>query len=319
MALQPPDCLRDLYARVWQEYNARRKDATCAPHIVLGSAPVLYFGDHTAYSAEKGPAQPRVVTVGLNPSGAEFPRHDSGSADGFYSRRFPTMAPVYAALKQGSQSPEYGQALNKYFYQQPLEWFDCYEHILRGIGASFHIGTGRAATHAIAALHTDICTPLATVPTWAKKGKDGTTLPSQVKKILEPTGGELWRDLIQCLAPDIILISVAASHLEKIKIMFQPAIGDKGTICTTNWKCLYNLTISVNGAPFKTPYVVSYRWISIPDSTTSSIKATNSLVVFGPANVRPFLTVPSNKKPDLGKEILRVWLTGPCDAAPAMS
>ena len=52
------------------------------------------------------------------------------------------------------------------------------------------------------ALHTDICSPVATNPTWSK-------LPKADQETLEMYGLPLWHDLLDQLRPHIVVISVA--------------------------------------------------------------------------------------------------------------
>ena len=92
----------------------------------------------------------RVLSVGLNPSLYEFP------ADSPF-RRFPLAEGV--TLRE----PEpYLDALSAYFRTDPYcSWFSAFELMLNGLGASFY--EGKPST----ALHTDICSPVATDPTWS--------------------------------------------------------------------------------------------------------------------------------------------------------
>ena len=108
--------------------------------------PILYFGDLCEFLV----SPLRILTVGLNPSDAEFP-----VANPF--ERFP-LASVSPALIP--------KALNEYFSIAPYkQWFNSLEPILTGFDASYY---GNKTNTAI---HTDLLSPIATNPTWSKLSK----------------------------------------------------------------------------------------------------------------------------------------------------
>ncbi len=155
---------------------------------VTPSIPILYFGDYPAYA--RSPL--RIITVGLNPSNAEFPADDPFS-------RFPD------ARIPSSGSERALSALNSYFKINPYwRWFSGLEPLLEGFDASFK--TGRRNT----TLHTDLLSPVATDPTWSG-------LSEEDSKSLSSAGVPLWHALVTHLRPHIVLISVAEKHLERIK------------------------------------------------------------------------------------------------------
>ena len=85
--------------------------------------PILFFGDLDAYVD----SQPRVLTVGLNPSRNEFPEGDP-------FQRFPLANDAAAADPQRSLD-----ALCAYFRTRPYtQWFNSFEPLLNGMGASYH-------------------------------------------------------------------------------------------------------------------------------------------------------------------------------------
>ena len=157
---------------------------------VTPAVPILFFGDLDAYQA----STLRVLTVGLNPSLHEFP------ADQPF-RRFP--------LIEGNRNPElsrYLAAMSAYFRTDPYrEWFNAFEPLLNGLGAGYY--EGGAST----ALHTDICSPVATSPTWSGLDKAD-------QEFLETDGGPLWRMLLETLQPQIVALSVAKAHLKRHRV-----------------------------------------------------------------------------------------------------
>ena len=59
------------------------------------------------------------------------------------------------------------------------------------------------------ALHTDICSPIATNPTW-------TRLSEADQGRLLADGRPLWHKLLVALQPNVVVLSVAKHHLDHI-------------------------------------------------------------------------------------------------------
>lgn len=171
--------MHELANRAWKLYDHAVANANGV--VVRPSMPILYFGDREAY--RRSPL--KIVTVGLNPSPNEFPIGDPWL-------RFPGGADV----------GRYLGSLNAYFRTKAYdEWFASFEPILSGMGASYYAG------EECVALHTDICSPVATNPTWSKLGG---------ARALVGDGFDLWRDLVEMLAPDVVLVSVAREYLLRL-------------------------------------------------------------------------------------------------------
>jgi len=175
------------------EMRSHFKDHQHKKAVVQKSIPILFFGDLDAYRNSKK----RILTVALNPSDKEFSE-----------ARF-DVSP--STLSDDSQ---YIKTLSEYFESNPYRfWFNHFEKLLQTIGASYYSRTSRPIFAAIKpdaetdfnrALHTDICSPIATSVTWSKlKSKEDILL----KQELQRAGTKIWRDLIEYLNPDIILIS----------------------------------------------------------------------------------------------------------------
>lgn len=157
---------------------------------IIPLLPIHWFGDRPAY--ETSPM--RVVTVGLNPSDREFRANDAKEIS--TSFRFPD----YDGTEKGLML-----ALNNYFKRNPYNaWFKgSFGAVLQGFEASFYEGAKNTA------IHTDICSPWATIPTWSK-------LPKVARQELENEGHGLWKQLILELQPDVILFSSSADHEQKV-------------------------------------------------------------------------------------------------------
>jgi hypothetical protein len=243
--------MRELSSASWDVYREAVELGIAA--LVRPSIPILFFGDDERYVS----SPLKVITVGLNPSRLEFPRGDP-------FLRFPAarhIDPRQPALDA------HLAALRAYFRVRPYNaWFrPAFEPILNGLAASYYDG---AATNT--ALHTDICSPLATDPTWSRLGEVGAALTT--------VGVELWHRLTERLAPDVILISVAREHLDKILF---PRLGV--------WEKVHTIAR-------KNPFTVqALRLEVVPQKPT--------LLVFGRAANLPFGTVSADDKRTIGAAI----------------
>lgn len=187
------DGISDLALEAWR--LQREAQAADPPvRVTPNSAPILYFGDLDAYRASKL----RVITVGVNPSGEEFPAHAPWS-------RFP-VAEMAVTDDVEPFLPDYLDALNSYFRLDPYDlWFGSYEPALNGMGASYY--DGAIAT----AIHTDVCTPVPTSPAWRR-------LNRAEWRFLAPGGVELWHRLVEELEPHVVLASVGARNFARIAL-----------------------------------------------------------------------------------------------------
>ena len=178
----------DLSSQAWKLWEAAQS-LKCA---VSPSVPILYFGDLEAFLRSKV----RIVTVGLNPSLAEFPVESP-------YLRFPLGKGLTPRL--AGQSPErYLECLSRYYDEEPYtRWFASYEPLLNGLDASYY----RGKLHRV--LHTDLCSPIATNPTWSR-------LEEGEKSQLIEGGRKLWKNLIECLDPHLVIASVARWHIEDV-------------------------------------------------------------------------------------------------------
>ncbi|MEO7860785.1 MAG: hypothetical protein ABIU05_10120 [Nitrospirales bacterium] len=187
--LSPMD-LTTLYERSVEHYLSFYNE----PWLVRPAIPILYFGDIKQFHKSKL----KIVTVGLNPSFAEFNGNRFAISDAN------TCRPA-----------DLENELCNYFKVNPYErWFNrSFELLLQAFDASYY---GNSYPNRVApkwwlprqnvAIHTDIGTPLATNPTWSNLNNSETVR-------LQAKGLPLWRDLIAMIEPHMILISVAKSHL----------------------------------------------------------------------------------------------------------
>ena len=246
--------LSEPVALAWRTFD-RVANLTCR---VFPAVPILFFGDLAAYRA----SPLRVVTVGLNPSLHEFPASEP-------FRRFP--------LADGNRElSRYLDAMSAYFCTNPYSaWFNSFEPLLNGLGASYYPPTSTTA------LHTDMCSPVATDPTWSQ-------LDMAHRATLEADGGPLWHVLLEELRPQIVAISVAKAHLERIVF---PAISD--------WEIVHTFTKKANGTPRSRPYEIRARWYDVGGE--------RSLFGFGSAGITPFQLLTDCQKHQTGKILLQQY------------
>jgi hypothetical protein len=217
----------------------------------------LYFGDRCRYDASRL----KIVTVALNPSRHEFPVDDR-------FRRFPPAATIDPATLDDAARMAYLAALDGYFRHAPYRpWFAWFEHVLRGLDASYDDGAANAA------LHTDLCSPLATDPTWSH-------LPPARQARLFGDGRRLWHRLAARLAPDVIVISLARRWRDRI------AFADPGA-----WRPLVAIP---RADPAKRSYQAWTQWTRLAGGAPT-------LLVYGPAAQLPFATLDRDARRRVGR------------------
>ena len=151
---------------------------------------------------------------------------------------FPTV-PSSRGRRSGRTGRLSGRALLCAYFQadsQPYRrWFNSYEPFLNAVGASYY------GSQPSTALHTDICSTVATDPTWGP-------LHETDKCNLGQDGVPLWHDLLNVLKPQLVVVSVAKEHLERIK--FRPL---------SNWENVHVFDRKKDGSRRQTPVKVQGR------------------------------------------------------------
>lgn len=232
-------------------------------HRVSPAVPILFFGDLDAYWA----SPLRILTVGLNPSLQEFPR-------AMPRVRFPRAKGVTAR-----DSDRYLDALSAYFRTRPYRrWFNSFEPLLQGAGSSYYGGQPSRA------LHTDICSPVATDPTWSRLDVAST-------RILEADGGPLWHELLIALRPHVVVLSVARRHLGRVR--FKPR---------TRASSIERFDSRADGSARRGPYEVCAWWCDVGDEP--------ALFVFAPAAQQPLGLLATPQKRTAGASVAKAWRRG---------
>jgi hypothetical protein len=196
---------------------------------VARSIPVLYFGNLPGYLL----SPLRVITVALNPSDEEFP---NGS-----KTRFPGVI-------QDSVQTHFS-ALNRYFEHNPLwEWFRNFDPFLDKLGTGFRSGRSSLA------VHTDLCSAVATQPTYS-------SLPSLQQRRLEELGLPLWAELAELLDPDVIVMSGGIPMRDRVPVFHH---ANWRTIVGTGRKTIWAAEVDVWGKRTSYTEEVSYIVIQPP-------------------------------------------------------
>lgn len=168
--------------------------------IVESSFPIIWFGDIEEY--RQSPL--KIVTVALNPSRREF-------SEGNRFGEFKKISKKEVLDKEGLCFLH--EALSSYFKCKPYnEWFSAFEVPLNALGASYRTGNRDGVSIHSIALHIDVCTAIATNPTWGGLSKE------QKRRL---SGGDnkawsLFRELLGYLNPDVILYSANKRMLHEV-------------------------------------------------------------------------------------------------------
>jgi len=253
--------IKALAQKAWDEYTKQ----SIINAVIKGVCPILYFGDYPAYLNSKI----KIVTVGLNPSGAEFSINKGK-----------THSVVHRFTGASDCPPDYIaylNSLNEYFEYNPYtSWFSAFEHILKGMGASYY-----RENESYRVLHTDICSPLATEPTWSG-------VSSNEKHDLQKSGTKLWCELMIALKPDIIIISVATEYVKSLRLT-------KG------------LSKAKNISPVTGPKQTALSdIIAFPCEDNTEIIHTSSIIIGQTVN-KPFGAIGNVDKICLGKKIMEEY------------
>lgn len=162
--------------------------------VISNTINIDWFGNRDEYAK----SDTKIITVGLNPSGREFGNPKSPNV----ALRFPGITSM---LPKHPYKGNFAHQWNNYFNYNPLSWFNQgFEPVLNGIGASYDNST------LLRAIHTDLCTPWATDPTWS-------SLPKVDKMALTNNYTfQEWKTLIKELKPDIIIACIPNEYRDKI-------------------------------------------------------------------------------------------------------
>ena len=168
-----------------------RKPAPAGCDVVVGSTPVVSFGDFT---------RARVATVAINPSSKEFLGRDGRLRAGD-SRRLSTLHSLKCEDLASASDDTVGSVWSdccRYFDVKPYKgWFNHLERFLKAIGASYYDGT---------ACHLDL-SPWATRQSW-------NSVPQDQKRSLIEDGTEFLHQQLNSKNIEVVLVSGKAAKDE---------------------------------------------------------------------------------------------------------
>lgn len=250
-----------LLKRAITHYNSVRVN----DFVVKPSLPVLYFGDLKNYLA----SETKVISVSLNPSSAEFMDRKNDTPSYF---RFPDYEETAESLET---------SLSNYFKEKPYrEWFgkesgsnSGFLPVLDGMGFSYYDVEDKET-----AIHTDLCSPIATNPTWSYLNKDQQDL------LLEE-GFHIWKKLIGEIKPNIIVMSTSKKYLDQLNPTFIKRLEYKES--------------NTSEGRAATKYTVEYYEVEIDGFKTN--------LVWGSSQNKPFM--PFSNKREIGKKIISFYDT----------
>jgi len=183
--------------------------------VVKPAIPILFFGNVIEYLN----SDIKMITVALNPSDKEFPK------DGTRFSFCPDKLNKGDAIKVLD-------TLNEYFKFNPYDdWFDRFtEKIMNKMNVSYYSNKGFINR----ALNTDLCTPIATNPTWdGLVNNKKTRIPNDLSDELKKQGFKIWLELIKILKPNVILISLAKEYLTSNNFVEKTILKNNENIETT--------------------------------------------------------------------------------------
>jgi hypothetical protein len=210
---------RNLIEEAWSIFDSPELNDL----VVKPSMPILYFGDLKGYFSESN--RFRTITVGINPSLAEFPRHNPFQRFGGFD-----MLRLHENRGDKTFQDCYVEVLSKYFRCCPYEWFDSFEDFFEGMECSFYDDAPSLA------LHTDLRSPLATNSAWADLSRGD-------RRRLRQMGEPLWIKLVAYLKPRAIIFAVDPEPLYD----------------ASGWKVIHSVVKKKDGTRRERPYELRHH------------------------------------------------------------
>jgi hypothetical protein len=228
--------------------------------VVPNSIPIPYFGNLAAFLA----SPLRVLTAALNPSGREFP----------------VSEPRFDVSRSLRGPAELEQELSAYFERNPYRtWFNSFEPVLNGLEATYG-GKMARGEYSSTALHVDLCSPIATSPTWSQ-------LKSEQRSQLTKTGRELFEWFVDELQPNIVVASLGWAHIENWHSDFQSG---------RTWERIAEHKTASKGAPLRRPLLVQFN-------AMKSRKGRPMVFVNATAADKPFGRFTTERKLEAGRTL----------------
>ena len=245
---------KKLYQKTFKHYDNFKDDDK-----IVGGHPILFFGDLEKYFE----SVKKVVTIGINPSFNEFKEN-----------RFRKNIKTPYSLEQ---------SLCNYFRRDKgrnpyTEWFDNYNKYLREFRCTFY----NIPSYPNRVIHTDICSPLATNPTWSE-------IEKRLKDDLFNEGFEIWKDLITELEPDFLVMACPVKILLKEKLF--------NLLDVKEIDCIQTIIDRKDGNPRKPQNIFKLTFNSI------SINNFSTKLIFGSPSIEvPFGSISNDDIKSMGQK-----------------
>ena len=246
------------------DYYNELKSLDC---VVKNSMPIVFFGDIDNYIKQDY----RIITAALNPSDVEFLNNKNDDYSCIH--RFPDYNNTTVSLEKSCKNYFNNNPYNKWFGQDNAG----FKPLLNGMGYCYYPNSKNLK----AVLHTDLCSPIATNPTWSKLTKND-------RSILEIKGFDLWKNLITELKPNLIIVSVKNAYLDSIES--SPIFGFKKV-----------------GDPIKPIYSKNNTYKYEIIHYKGEINGFNTSLLWGSAQNTPFQ--PFKSKIDIGERLKKYFIT----------
>lgn len=246
------------------DYYNELKSLDC---VVKNSMPIVFFGDIDNYIKQDY----RIITAALNPSDIEFLNNKNDDYSCIH--RFPDYNNTTVSLEKSCKNYFNNNPYNKWFGQDNAG----FKPLLNGMGYCYYPNSKNLK----AVLHTDLCSPIATNPTWSKLTKND-------RSILEIKGFDLWKNLITELKPNLIIVSVKKAYLDSIES--SPISGFKKV-----------------GDPISPIYSKNNTYKYEIIHYKGEINGFNTSLLWGSAQNTPFQ--PFKSKIDIGERLKKYFIT----------
>ena len=232
-------------------HNVKEND-----YVVKPSLPIVFFGDINSYNNQNL----KIVTVGKNPSNREFQLNKE-----LYSYvRFPDFKNDIDSLEL---------SLNNYFKHKPYSrWFNSYEPFLNGMESSYYPKNSLNKV-----IHTDICSPISTNPTWS-------LLTKNQQNFLFEIGFKIWKKLISEIKPNLIILSIPKEYVYRLN--------------SKKLETIYTIRHTKEGKLRKKPFELELYSVEI--------NGFNTLLVYGESKNTPLGSVSTEDKIKMGKICLEL-------------
>lgn len=187
---------------VWKDKKIRLSEIEVETNLIpIDSIPLIWHGDMDKYLN----SNLKVITVSLNPHYDAFEVHKTKSQFNDYTKiKDLSCLDILSNESINDLKQIYNDYFSTYKRWNDDSLFKVYEQLLNIVGSSYS-----NEAYKNSCLHLDMYSALATNPIWTKLSSVDKQLPQQIQNV------ELFKQLLEFLNPDLILVSVAKDKVEK--------------------------------------------------------------------------------------------------------